>query len=408
MKSTRIAMAASLFAMVAGGAMAQSVTLDVTGWKGNEAEPAGLPELIAAFEEQHPDINIDFSYISRSDTDIVIPPRLQGGNPPDVLMVDMPLSRVWGEAGLLVDFGTDADWYPNVNPQLQNAITTDGATYVMPLEVIGMGLYTNMGLLNQVGIDSPPLTIDDLVAACGALNEAGINPMLMTGGFPITLFTIANGAEAATTPIADLGNGEAMFVDDEGFSAALDTLRMLAEADCFDPEVMAGVDPWSTALAEFQAGNFAMLPQGAWNIGSFSEAENLDFVFGPIPSASGTGVAADLFGIGWAISSATEHEEAARTFIEFFNQPENLQVLLDAESAYSPFIDGASGMPELAAAYDQARLDGGIINYPFSVLQWPAALDGEFWDSLTGFLLDMSQDNSEILQRWDWTVEDNI
>lgn len=395
-------------ALLAGPALAQSITLDVTAWKGNESEPAGLPELIEMFEEAYPDIGVELSYISRSDTDIVLPPRLQAGNAPDVMMVDMPLTRIWGEAGLLHDYGTDAEWYGRVTPDLREAITLDGAAYIMPLEMIGMGLYTNMGLLNQVGIDAPPRTIDELVAACGALSAEGINPFIMAGGFPITLFTIANGVEAATTPIADLGNGEAMFVDDAGFSGTLDTLRMLAEAECFDPAVQAGVDPWSTALSEFQAGNFAMLPQGAWNIGSFSENDGLDFVFGPIPTASGTGVAADLFGMGWAVSATTEQQEASLAFVEFFSEPENLQLLLDDESAYSPFDDGASGMPELASAYDHARADGGIVNYPFSVLQWPAALDGEMGDSLTGFLLDMDQDNSEILERWDWIVEDNM
>jgi raffinose/stachyose/melibiose transport system substrate-binding protein len=41
------------------------------------------------------------------------------------------------------------------------------------------------------------------------------------------------------------------------------------------------------------------------------------------------------------------------------------------------------------------------------VLQWPSALDKEMWDSLTGFLLDLSKDNKEVLVRWDETVEDN-
>ena len=405
---TRFATGLSLSALMAGGALAQSVTLDVTAWKGNEAEPAGMHDIIALFEEAHPDIDVELSYISRSDTDVVIPPRLQGSNAPDVLMVDVPLTRLWGGAGLLADLGTDNSWAARVPQGLKEATDVDGVNYIMPLEVIGMGLYTNMGLLNSVGIDSHPTSLDDLKAACMALSEAGINPMLMTGGFPSTLFVIANGLEAATTPVGDLGDGTAQFVDDAGFAGALDAFRDLADANCFDPAEMAGVDPWSAALTEFKAGNFAMLPQGAWNINNFSENPDLNYVFGPIPTPSGTGVAADLFGIGWAISSASENKDAAATFLDFFSQPENLQIMLDAEAAYSPFDDGASGTPELAGPYNAARAAGGVRNYPFSVGQWPGALDPEFWDSLTGLLLDMDKDNEEILQRWDETVEDNI
>ncbi len=240
------------------------------------------------------------------------------------------------------------------------------------------------------------------------IDAAGIKPLLMSGGFPSTLTVIANGLEAATTPVADLGDGTAKFVDDAGFSASLDMIRDLAAAKCFDPKEMAGVDPWSTALSEFKAGNFAMLPQGAWNIGSFRESKDLDFTFGPVPSQSSVGVAADLFGIGWALSAAGKHQDEATKFIEFFAKTENLQVLLDAESSYSPFTDGASGLPAEAANYDAARANGGTRNYPFALLQWPTALDVEMGNSLSGFLLDLDQDNSAILERWDNTVEDNL
>lgn len=399
--------AASVLAIVSGTAFAEPVTLDVTAWKGNETEPAGLVDLIAKFEAANPDIDVELSYISRTDTDVVIPPRLQGNNAPDVMMVDMPLVKVWGEAGFLQDFGTDAEWYGRVPESLRAAITLDGKAYIMPLEVIGMGLFTNMGMLKGVGIDAPPQTIDDLKAACAALTAAGLNPMMLPGTWNAELMVIANGLGAATTPVADLGNGTAQFTADAGFNAALDTMRDLAGAGCFDAAQMAGVDPWSTALSEFKAGNFAMMPQGAWNIASFKENPDLDFVFGPIPTPVG-GVAADLFGIGWAASSASENQEAAQKFIEFFAQTENLQVMLDAEAAYSPFDDGASGTPEQAAPYDAARAAGGIRNYPYALLTWPKALESEIADSLSSLFLDMSKANEETLGRWDETVEDNL
>ncbi|WP_368188471.1 ABC transporter substrate-binding protein [Aestuariibius sp. HNIBRBA575] len=402
----KLTTASALALAVAGPVMAQSVTLDVTAWKGNEAEPAGLPELIAAFQEQHPDIKVELSYIGRLDTDTVIPPRLQGGDPPDVMMTDMPLLDVWGNAGLLTDLGTDSEWYGRIPADLQGALTSGDAAYIMPLEVIGMGNFVNMGLLREVGLQEPPTTIDELIAACGALSDAGINPMIFTGGFSAPLFLIANGIEASDVEPAVLGSGEASFAEDAGFNAGMDLIRQLMDAECFDPDAQAGLDPWSTALTEFQGGNFAMMPQGAWNITAFSDVEGLDFVFAPIPSGQDSGVALDLFGIGWSIASGSENQEAARTFVEWFAQPEQIQVMIDAESAYTPFDDGASGMPALAASYDAARENGGIINYPFALLQWPKPLEGEIWDSLTGFLLNTDRTNADVLERWDEAVED--
>ena len=87
--------AATLTAGLIGAAQAQTV-LDVVAWKGNEAEPAGLPGLIEKFEAAHPDIEVELTYVARKDVDKVIPPRLQGGNPPDVTMVDSALVDLWG------------------------------------------------------------------------------------------------------------------------------------------------------------------------------------------------------------------------------------------------------------------------------------------------------------------------
>ncbi len=407
-KATTGTIGALALSLLASTALAETVSLDVTAWKGNEAEPAGLPELIEAFEAAHPEIDVELSYVSRLDTDVVLPPRLQGNNPPDVMMVDMPLVKEWGDAGLLADLGQNSDWYGRVSPSLKAAISSGDAVYIMPLEVIGMGNFVNMDLLEKAGVAEIPTTIDDLKTACAKLADAGIKPMIFTGGFSAPLFLIANGLEQTENAAADLGLGEATFAEDAAFNAGLDSMRGLIEAQCFDPDDQAGLDPWSTALNEFQGGNFAMMPQGAWNIAAFSKIDGLNFAFAPIPSLKESGVALDLFGIGWAMSAASEKQDAARTFIDFFTEAENLQVMLDAEAAYSPFEGGQSGVPDLAAAYDASRAEGGIVNYPFALLQWPKSLEAEIWDSLTGFLLDTAKGNGEVLERWDIAVEDDF
>lgn len=402
MLSTTVA--AGLFATAA---LAEPVTIEVASWKGNETEPAGLPELIEKFEAENPDIKIELTYLSRSDIDVVLPPRLQGDNPPDVMMTDMPLVQVWGAAGLLEDLGRNSPWYEKVLPSLKDGITSGDAAYMLPLEVIGMGNFVNMGLLKSVGIDKPPHTIAELKDACTKLDEAGINPMIFAGGFSGSLFVVANGINRSEIDTAAYGSGEATFEGDTAFSATLDTARELIDAKCFDPAEQAGIDPWSTGLAQFKGGNFAMMPQGAWNIASFRQNEDLDFVFAPIPSDSETGIALDLFGIGWSMSSQTEHKEAARKFIDFFADDENLKIMLTAESAYSPFVGGSSGMATLAETYDTARENGGVVMYPIALLTWPKPVEPEIFDSMTGFLLDPSKENDSILQRWDEVVEDS-
>ncbi|WP_204114462.1 ABC transporter substrate-binding protein [Shimia biformata] len=405
LKSITLGLGASLLAST----VLADVTLDVVAWKGNEAQPAGLPELIQKFEAENPGIKIDLTYVARKDVDKVIPPRLQGGNPPDVTMVDSSLVKLWGGAGFLKDLGTDSAWYGNMIPAVQETFTIDGTIMTLPLEVIGMGNFVNMDLLAKVGIDKAPVTVDEVVAACKALAADGISPMIFAGGFPAMLWVGANGIDPkGTSPVA-YGMGEVTFVDDANYNASLDSVRMLVDAECFDPELQAGLDPWSTALEEFKSGRVAMLPQGAWNIANFSKIEGLNFQFAPMASAySDVGLALDLVGPGWSIPTDSEHPEEARKWVEFFADPENLSVFLEAEGAYSPFTGGTDTMPALAAPYGHARAEGSLILWPFSTLAYPKPLQSEWEDSLTGFLLDISKPNEDTLQRWDDVVEDNL
>lgn len=385
------------------------VVLDVVAWKGNDAEPAGLPELIEKFESENPDIDVELTYVARKDVDKIIPPRLQSGNPPDVTMVDSSLVDLWGGAGFLSDFGIDNAWYDNMVPAVRDVMTRDGKIMVFPLEVIGMGNFVNMDLLAKAGIDKAPVTVDELKAACTALAAQDISPMIFAGGFPAMLYIGANGIDPNGASPAEFGSGELSFAEDKNFNASLDSVRDLVASGCFDPKLQAGLDPWATAPEEFRAGRVAILPQGAWNIGSFSSIEGLNYQFAPMPSRfTEDGLALDLVGPGWAIPTDAQNVESAHKWIEFFAQEENLGVFLKAEGAYSPFVGDNNTMPELAAPYTEARAKGSLILWPFSTLEFPKPLQAEWEDSITGFLLDIDAPNKKTLQRWDDTIEDNF
>ncbi|WP_166368566.1 ABC transporter substrate-binding protein [Psychromonas sp. SA13A] len=387
---------------------AAAVTLDVTAWKGNEAEPAGFPVLLKKFEQENPDIKIKLSFISRGDTDVVIPPRLQGNNSPDVMMVDMPLVKIWGDAGMLKDLNTKSDWYGDIAPAIKESIAPKGKLYVQPLELVGMGNFINTDLMKKAGIDKTPTTVNELIDSCKKLNDAGISPMLFPSGLSARLFAFANGLSRSPSKPWELGNGTASFVDDPGFNKAFSLTRDLIAANCFDPKIQAALDPWTTTLSEFRGGRVAMVMHGAWNIKSFSETEGLNYTLGPIPTDKATGTALDTFGMGWAISSKTKHAEAARKFLNFFAEDENLAVLLKDESAYSPYIKGTDGVPALAEKYNAARAAGNIVMWPVYMNHWPQAMESESVDGMASFLLDPDMSSKEVLEIWDETVEDSM
>lgn len=381
---------------------ARPTTLQVTGWKGNEAEPSGLPELIEEFERAHPTINVELEYISRIDSEIALARRMDEGNPPDVMMTDLPLAEPFANAGQLMDLGQDSEWYARISPNLQLALTDEKSdVHTMPVEMTGMGNFVNLDLLEQAGVPHPPRTVEELTEACRLLDDAGIKPLVFTGSFSAALFVVANGLETTESSAYDLGSGRASFADSASFNEGLNFVDELIAARCFDPGEQAALDPWRTALTAFKDGQVAMMPQGAWNIAAFNSVEDLRYTMTPIPSRNEPGVAIELFGFGWSIPVQTNHPKEAQAFVDWMALPQNIQVVLDVGGGFTPFDDGSTGSPITAASFNEARANGAAVSYPPTLLQWPKGLEGAIWDSLTAMLLDLDTTNNEVLSSWD-------
>ncbi len=388
---------------------AEPAALEVSTWKGGGGEIANVPALVAKFEQQNPDIRVKLEYMTRVDTATVIPTRLQGGSAPDVMMVDRQLMGQWGAAGQLMDLRHEP-WVDTVDPKLRQYMepsgTHGGAVYMLPLEVVGMGLFANTDLLAKAGIDHVPTTAAELKADCGRLHAAGITPMLVPAkdgwgpGMWATTWTLAPGIGQPTPLDEKFVTGQAKFADDLGANAALHGLAELADAKCFDPKLNVGVDTWSIALSEFKAGHVAMEAQGAWNIQRFSANKKLRFVFAPLPSlAGGDGVGMDLVGSSWAVNAATKNAVAAKRWMAFWSRDENLSQFLLAESAFTPLQAGSTVMPANAQLYTDAHRAGHVIISPDGT--WKQKLIDAMQHSLTAYFLDIRQDPKPILARWD-------
>ena len=389
---------------VLSAASAQTV-LTVASWKGGGSELAAFPELIAKFEGENPGVSVELQYAGRGDHVTAMNTKIQAGEAPDVIMVDTGLMRIWADAGVIADLTQEA-WVDLLRPDVRDITKVDGQTYMFPMELIGQGVFVNTGLLEEAGVAEIPLTLPDYEAACAALQAVGVTPLLLPAldGWTPALWVIALGVDEAQRPdpsfVRDVAAKEASFTDTPAFTEALASLTELADAGCYDPRLNLGVDPWSTGLDEFRAGRVAFLPQGAWNIQSFRQEAALNFQFAPFPALSGSeGTGANFLGTSWAISAEAENPDAARRWVEFCAREENLQPFLLAEGASSPLRDGFSGLPDLAAPFVAAEQSGRVFISPEGY--WSGELMSSFGDSMSGFLLDVTQSPEATLERWD-------
>lgn len=228
---------------------------------------------------------------------------------------------------------------------------------------------------------------------------------MVFGGYSGRLLLTANALENGDiSPTAYL-DGTQTFEQDENFNTGLDAIRAVVDAECFDPELMAGVNPFSTGLQAFMSEQYAMFIQGSWNIGRFAQVEGLDVAFTPIPTSEAPGAALLGLGPGWAIPTASPQPEAARKFVDFFMEPEILGLFLADEQAVSPYSTIESGMADSASAFVDA-LATNAINDPTKTTLWPGAFEDEIENSVVSFLLNMEMQNAEILGRWDAFLAD--
>jgi raffinose/stachyose/melibiose transport system substrate-binding protein len=403
-KNTKVFVAiATAFLAAAGGAGAQTV-LNVSGWKGGAAEPAGFPELIAKFQQENPDITVKFDYIGRNDMTTIMSSRIQSGTAPDVLMVDRILMQQWGGAGQLMELGKES--LSAVIDPVKPQVKLSGKVLMQPMEVIGIGLFANHDLLKKAGVDKVPRNVAEMKAACGKLSAAGVTPMLLPAkdGWGPTMFVLNMGLtpniQANENFVDDVIAGKQKFSENQQFQKGVLAIKELADAKCFDAKLNAGVDPWSLGMSEFQAGRVALMPQGAWSIQKVSATMN--FSFNPLPTLDGNGSGMDMLGTAWAINASTKKTAAAKKWLDFWAKNANLGVFLAAEAAWSPFKNATDWAPKTAQPYAALHMKNKTVTYPKG--HFSPAFFKEAQMSMNGYMVNLEQDAKTVLQRWDTAV----
>lgn len=414
MKLTKLA-AITALTFSASSFAADKVELEVASWKGAGAEVANFPVLIEKFEQQYPDIKVRLNYMARNDMVTSIPARFQAGSPPDVIMVDREFITHWGGAGQLMEIG-DQEFVERIQPGLQSHLGLDDDVYYAMLQVSGMGIYVNDDLMEKAGVTKYPETVAEFTATCEQLNSNGITPTLLAGNngawTPYIFFLalgLADGDVPSQDRLAQFNDGKIKFAEDESMKNAFEAFRQMIDAKCFNPKISAGTDPWSVALTTFQSGRIAMLPQGLWNINPFmkdSLPEN--FSLKPFPSINGDkGITLDYLGPGWAIPKDAKQVDAAKKWIDFWTHDENLKLFLEADTAMTSLKGGTSGLPmNIAKDYVEARDAMQYVTFPVGAL--PVEVTRDMTNDITSFMLNPSQDYTEILERWDSLVARDI
>ncbi|WP_052400733.1 ABC transporter substrate-binding protein [Oceanobacillus jeddahense] len=380
------------------------VELDMYSWRTEDR--AAYEEIIAVFEEENPDIKINFNPFEATEYNTILTNALVSGTGPDIVQL-----RPYSGAQTIADNGylvalDDIEGIDNFDESyLEAAKGSDEKLYGIPLSLnIGL-IYYNKAIFDEYNLE-PPETWEEFIEVSQELKNNDVVP-LSVGGREAWLLSMLHGV---ITPTAYDGNA---FVSDviEGKADLTDprmmeSLNRMEELTAYLPEGFTALDD-NDSQALFYTEEAAMYVNGDFQL-EVLENSNPDLSIGVIPGFKEEGSDEALV-MNWVDGSygvvkGTEHEEEALRFMEFMASPEFGQLFTDNLSRVSA-VEGVTASHDII----QQIMEASEVNStPYLMLVHyglgSPSTKGIFEDGLQGMylgeitkeeLLEQAQENAE-------------
>jgi len=318
------------------------------------------------FEAANPGVTIDLSVVNADDIATINQTRLTANdidvttisvtgfaNPvqPYMTDADSPYWQQLIEAGLLMDL-SGQPFLANYDQAAVDSSSFGDGVYAVSLgRTTYSGMFVNLDLLGEVGVDVPT-TWDELVAACDAVKGAGSKCMIAGGqdGWPIFVGTY--GLLGALYPdqqglVEGLWNGTKKWNDEQGLQLFE---RYATFADMLDAE-SAGLGG-DAAAQRYLAGDVAFGPMGGWNAATVDAAE-FDWTYIPFPGSDNAADNQTLFGkvdMSLAVAAGTNVPDLATAYLAAFSEPDN----------YNAFANATNYLPTQPTATLDSKLGQSI------------------------------------------------
>ena len=310
-------------------AYAQNIVLDMPSWQATEPGTSDWwKALIAAFEEQHPGVTVDFNNEPYAGYNQKMVTRFSGGNPPDIFHLPAANFQIYAQQGWLepldgymaADSPLKTEWSP-----LQSTCVYEGQTLCALVLGYGYVLGYNTQAFADAGIASPPTTSDELIADAKMLTvDVDGDGVIDRYGYAFPTVTHPGVESMATSILFEYGP-DAHWVDDQGnlqrdaIKYAWGKMKQLID----DGSVPLGLDN-NGKRQFFIEGKAAMMEEGPWIQGFINSAApdvgpNLSVAQLPF-GGSAYGGASNVLAIPKGISD--EKKQLAWEFIQLFSSKE--------------------------------------------------------------------------------------
>lgn len=356
--------------------------------------------LIAAFTKKHPNVTITPTYDPDNVTTQNQPRQLASATPPDLVRV---ISVTAGTKNNLLTnldaYAAAYGWDKMPTSQLsqfraKDGVAGSGSLYAKASGFTMTGLYYNKKLAAQVGMTTPPASIEELTALMDKAKAAGLTGMVVHnkeggGVFPFQLLINSSmGPEKVSQWVFNAPG------------ATIKTPEAIAAAKQVQDWNAAGIFPASVNALDATAANaiFAndkglFFPWGNWEAASLDKTMPREVGFLAMPPATAGGKVAAMSDAATAfgIPSRSKNKDAAAAFLNFLSSDEARQIAIDngfmpsgLESQAAPTIKQGSVLADVTKAFAEVSAAGGQV--PF-VQNATAGISNRAWNPETQLLL---------------------
>ncbi|WP_369810590.1 ABC transporter substrate-binding protein [Guptibacillus hwajinpoensis] len=300
----------------------------VTAWAWNINVPV-LEEAAKKFKEENPDFELEVVELGREDVYSKLTTGLQAGGKglPDIILVED--DRVQGYMETFpnafvnvsdMGFNESKSSFPTYKTDL---LSKDGAMYGFPFDGGPTGVFYRTDYFEEAGVNPDEIkTWDDFIEAGKKIKDATGKAMLgldLNGDDGLYRMMMT---QQGTFYFDDEKNVN--FTSEESKQAS-EKVKMMKEAGLVKDTV--GWDAWISAMAQ---GEVATAPSGAWLSGSITQqAKDTEGNWGvfKLPAFEGDGNrASNLGGSNYVITSASNNQDLAYDFMEFFSTSDDVQL----------------------------------------------------------------------------------
>lgn len=281
--------------------------------------------VVDAFEQLHPEIDVELELINNPDIFTKYQTQVAGGTAPDVVSMNFENLRSYATRGALTpltdyiarDSFDTGIYYENT----LDMHTVDGVTYGLPATFSDNVLYYNKQLFDEAGLAYPDASWDwnkllevgaQLIAdddSDGTVDTYGYGP----AWWPMYLFLY-------DTNILTPDNTQCALTSPEAQQAIQSYVDLFAEGGI---SANAAAQAAQGDFDRFVAGNLAMFVAGPWAVKPFNDSIS-GFEWDIAHHPKGTTQGTFLYSNSYAISAGSEQKDAAWEFVKFASGPEGV------------------------------------------------------------------------------------